>query len=254
MRTKKGFILLCFILTFSSFGLLQAQEGLKIGVMAHPMTTYLVNPDDIDANLEDYSYETTFGMAAGPLIGYNFNDNIGFRTSFLYSVQGQKYTALNAQDDEILHTTRLHYLKIPLTVGFNTNTEYNKYIFYFHGGFQLNLLMKGKYYNDDQSYVPDPTFELQVSDYPNVWERYNFVDYGPVVETGLDIKLKYNLMGNIHVRADYGLNDAERKDVEYRLTTNGQTDVVKFWDQERSKTRNFTAGLVIGITYTFVPN
>lgn len=254
MRTYKGLFLLCFILTFSSFGFLHAQEGLKIGVVAHPMSSWLVNADDIDANLEDYTYQSTFGMAAGPMIGYNFNDNIGFRMNFLYAVQGQKYTGLNAQDDEILYTTRLHYLKLPLTVGFNTNTEYNKYIFYFHGGFQLNMLMKGKTYNDDQSYVPDPTFELQISDYPTTWEQYSFIDYGPVIETGLDIKLKYNLMGNIHLRADYGLNDAENKNAEYRLTTNGQTDVVKFWDQERAKTHNFTAGVVIGITYTFVPN
>lgn len=254
MRMNKGLLLFCFILCFGAFGMLQAQQGLKFGVSAIPMSTWLVNSDDIDANLEDYTYETTWGMAAGPMIGYNLNDNFGFRMNFLYSVQGQEYTNLNALGDEVRHTNRLHYLKLPLTLGFNTNTEYNKYIFYFHGGFQLNMLMKGKYYNDDQSYVPDPTFELQVADYPTVWERYNFIDYGPVVETGLDIKLKYNLMGNIHLRADYGLNDAEKKGVEYKQITNGQTDVVKFWDQERAKTRNFTAGLLIGITYTFVPN
>ena len=130
MRTIKGFFLLCFTLSFFNMGLVQAQQGLKLGVVGIPQSTWLINSDDIDANLDSYTYQTTWGMATGPMVGYNFNDNLGFRMNFLYSVQGQKHTSLNGLGDEVLHTTRLHYLKLPLTVGFNTNTEYNKYIFY----------------------------------------------------------------------------------------------------------------------------
>lgn len=254
MKSLKGLLLLCFIVVLGSGQSLFAQKGLKIGVMALPQSTWMINMDDIDQPLDVYTYKRTWGMGAGPVVGYNLNDNFGFRMNFLYSVQGQKYTDINQYDEEITHTTRLHYLKVPFTLGFNTNTEFSKYIFYFHGGFQVGMLMKGKYYNDDQNYIPDPTFELQVQDYPNVWERYSFLDYGPVVETGLDIKLKYNLMANLHLRADYGLADAENKNAEYRITQQGETSTVKFWNQERAATNNLTAGLVIGITYTFVPN
>ena len=68
---------------------------------------------------------------------------------------------------------------------------------------------------------------------------------------GLDIKLAYNIMGNIRLRGDYNLSDAENKNSAYKLYTNGIPDDIRIWDESRAVTNNLTGGLMIGITYTF---
>ena len=77
------------------------------------------------------------------------------------------------------------------------------------------------------------------------------MDYGPVAEIGVDIKLTYNVMANIHLRADYGLSDAENKDAAYKFWDFGIPEDVRYWDETRPVTNNMTAGLVFGLTYTF---
>jgi hypothetical protein len=231
---------------------LKAQEGLKIGISAMPQNTWMLNKDEMDARLDSFKYDLTFGMAAGPFIGYNFSDKLGFRLGFLYSVQGQKHTQV---DDSVTisHTRKLHYLKMPLTLGFNSGTEFNKVIFFFHAGFQVGLLTKARYYNDDERYTPDQALYDNVTDYPTTYQTYKWLDYGPVLQTGVDVKLAYNIMANIHIRADYSLGDIEDKDETYRLTTNGITNVVKYWPENRAETGNITGGIMLGITYTFTP-
>jgi hypothetical protein len=44
---------------------------------------------------------------------------------------------------------------------------------------------------------------------------------------GVDIKLAYNIMGNIRLRGDYTLSDAENKNAAYKLYTNGIPDDIQ---------------------------
>lgn len=231
-------------------GGLRAQEGLKLGFVALPQTTWLLNNDDIDAALDEFTYKVTWGMAVGPEIGYNFNEHLGFRLDFLYSVQGQEYENLNAEDTWVHHTRRLHYLKVPLMFGFNTNTQFNKLIFSAHAGFQANFLIKARYYNDDESYTPDEALFDNITDYPSEYQQYSFLDYGPVADIGLDIKLTYNLLANIHLRADYSISDAENKNASFRETLQGITNQRLFYDSERAETNNLTGGIRLGLTWT----
>ena len=211
----------------------------------------MLNQEDMDAPLDQFEYQTTWGMAAGPNFGYNFTDGFGFRLNFLYSAQGQRYANVNAEGTTVNHTRRLNYLKVPLFLSFNTGTEFNKLIFSFNAGFQANMLVRARYYNDDESYTPDEAYFDNITEYPTTYQRYSWLDYGPTASIGLDIKLTYNIMANIHVRGDYSLSDAENKNAAYKLWNLGSPEDVKFWDETRSITNNLTGGLAIGLTYTF---
>lgn len=229
-----------------------AQQGLKIGFSALPQTTWLLNKDEMDLPVDEFKYKTTFGMAAGPFMGYNFSDKFGFRLGFLYSVQGQNHSSV---DDSVTVNSfrKLHYLKMPLTIGLNSGTEFNKVIFFFHAGFQVSLLTSARHYDDDERYTPDELLNPNITDYPSTWETYKWWSYGPVVQTGIDVKLAYNVMANLHLRADYSLGDIENKDATYRLTTNGITNVVGYWPENRAVSNFITGGIMLGVTYTFTP-
>lgn len=228
------------------------QKGLKLGFVALPQTSWMLNKDDQAVPQDQFKYKTTFGMAAGPMVGYNFGDGIGFKLNFIYSAQGQKYSNFNSEGTLVNHTRRLNYMKLPLFLSFNTGTEFNKLIFAADLGFQVDFLLRARYYNDDQSYTPDEIlWNPNVRDYPSTYKQYSLFNYGPVASVGMDIKLAYNIMGNIRLRGDYNLSDAENKNAAYKLYTNGIPDDIRVWDETRAATNNLTGGLMIGITYTF---
>ena len=243
-------ILGLIILIFSS-GTGLAQKGFTLGFKAIPHTTMMLNADDSDAPKDVFTYKRTWGMAGGPSFGYNFHDKFGVSADFLYSTQGQKSTYINSREEEVTQNTRLQYIKMPILFTFSTYNEFDKIMFSAGLGFQGSILTHARYYNDDQSYVPDVALFDNVSDYPNTYSQYNVLDYGPVVEAGINMKLKYNVMANLRLRADYSLADAENKDANYRITNAGSTNIVDIYNSERAKTTNVTAGLLIGITYIF---
>ena len=251
MKGKFFATTLVIVATLFVTGSLKAQEGLKLGFVALPQTTWMLNQQDMEAPQDQFNYETTFGMAFGPTFGYNFNDNFGFRLNALYSAQGQRYTSVNAREELVTHTRRINYLKTPLMVSANTGTEFRKFVFSFAAGYQAGFLIGARYYNDDQSFTPDQGLADDVTDYPTTFQRYSWIDHGPVVDFGLDIKLTYCVFANIHFRADYSISDAEDKNAAYKLWSNGVPEDVTFYPSSRSATNNLTGGLSIGLTYTF---
>ncbi len=243
---------LVLIVALTASNTVSAQKGLKLGLVALPQTTWMLNKDDMDVPQDEFKYKTTFGMAAGPMVGYNFGDGIGFRVNFIYSAEGQKFTNVNQEGTLVNHTRRLNYLKLPLFLSFNTGTEYSKLVFAANLGFQANFLLRARQYNDDQSYTPDEIlFNPNVRDYPTSYKQYSLLNYGPVADIGVDIKLAYNVMANLHVRGDYNLSDSENKDSAYKLYTNGIPDDIRIWNEGRAVTNNLTAGIMLGLTYTF---
>jgi Outer membrane protein beta-barrel domain len=248
----KGYFraLLAVTLLISGLGSLHAQKGIKLGIVALPQTSWMLNSDDMDAPQDVFKYKTTFGMAAGPSFGYNFTDGFGFRMNFMFSSQGQRYTNLNSLGTEVNHFRRISYFKVPLFLSFNTRTDYAKLIFSFNAGFQASLLTRAKYTNDDESYTPDEALLDNVTNYPTTYQRYTPFEYGPVVDLGLDIKLTYNMMANIHLRGDYSLTDAENKNSAYKLWTSGIPDDVRYYPESRGVTNNLTGGIMFGLTYT----
>jgi hypothetical protein len=244
-------IVLVLLVVMGASQVAMGQKGLKLGVIALPQSTWMLNSDDMSVPQDVFKYKKTYGMAAGPMVGYNFGDGIGFRLNFLYSAQGQRFTNINSEGTLVTHTRRLNYLKVPLFLSFNTGTEFNKLVFAVNLGFQANFLLRARYYNDDQSYTPDEVLFGNIRDYPSTYKQYSLFNYGPVADIGLDIKLAYNIMANVHVRGDYTLSDAENKNAAYKLYTNGIPDDVRIWSETRAITNNMNVGLMLGLTYTF---
>lgn len=250
MKGKLTAVLTALLLAFGLQGAM-AQKGLKVGAFALPQTTWMLNSTDMDVPQDVFDYQVTYGMASGLMVGYNISDNLGARLNVVYSVQGQSYDAKNADGDWVNYNKRLHYVKVPLMLGFNTNTEFSKIIWTFHAGFQVGFLVHARHTDDDQSYTPDEALYDDIYEYPSDYAQYNAIDYGPVVETGIDIKLTYNVMANLYLRADYSLGDVEDKEAAYKQAVNGIPQTVLIYDANRPFTRHLTGGIYIGLTYTF---
>ena len=254
LQIMRRFILCLLLSTFIS-GTLMAQKGLKIGGLVMPQAVWLTNPDDAALSEAKYQLENLGGMAAGVQFGYNPTTNFGVRLNVLYSQQGGKYSYLNQGGDRVSQTTRLNYLEVPLMIGVNSNHEFSKIIFALYGGVQLGVLAKAYEYDNNTE------FQIPISDrtdaYPTLLQAYSDMDLSFVADAGIDVKLNYDLVLNLHARINYGLQDAENKDTFVRINDQGNSRTPSYWDfirdmNGRGVTRNVNVGLMIGLTYTFV--
>jgi hypothetical protein len=227
-----------------------AQQGLKLGGFFLPQFTTLYNSDDMNLDTDEFLLEPLGGMAVGLNFGYNPSRYFGLRMNLIYSQQGSRYSARGGFDERITYTTRLGYVKIPLMIGLNSNDENHKIMFSIYGGFQFGFLARAWRYDDNTAYVPPlpPT----ITNFPDTYAQYRSVNNSVVGDIGLDIKMTRNVVVNLHLRGDYSILDAEDKDVTYRLTENGFTKDVPYWETGRASTRNMGIGLMIGATYTFI--
>jgi hypothetical protein len=238
-------------------GTLQAQQGWKVGAFAQPQFVFLYNLDDIELEPEVYSPEALWGMAGGLVLGYNFNDYIGFRVNGIYSQQGGAYVEGRGLDlvTDTRFVHRLEYLKVPIMLGFNTNPTNRKVQFSMYAGMQVGFLSDAYLYNDNPLY--SLSISEEISRFPTGKELYNSIDYSIVGEIGLDIQLPPdNFVLNLRLRGDYSIQDIENKNATFRITQSGQTRNEAYWPWARGLTRNadtfgLTAGLLIGVTYTF---
>ena len=190
-------------------------------------------------------------MAGGVKFGWHFGDGIGLRLDALYSLQGQRYTSVNSKKDLVENNIRLQYVQVPVFISFNSNTRHAKVMFAGAVGFQGGMLVRARYYNNDQTYIPDQVLWTNVLYYPPTRKTYTKFTYGPVAEFGVDITLTYNLMANIRFRGSYQLNDSENKNATVTKIENGIPYRESFWDENRPATTQITGGILMGLTYTF---
>lgn len=254
LQIMRRFILCLLLGTFLS-GTLIAQKGFKIGGFVLPQAVWLMNQDDAALSEAQYQLEPLGGMGVGLQLGYNTTTNFGVRLNVLYSQQGGKYSFLNQGGNRVSKTTRLGYLEVPLMIGVNSNHQFNKIIFALYGGVQLGVLATANEYDDNTE------FQIPISDltdtYPTLLQAYSDMDLSFVADAGIDVKLNYDLMLNLHLRLNYGLQDAEDKDAFVRINDQGNVRTTSYWDfirdmNNRGITRNVNLGLMIGLTYTFV--
>lgn len=233
----------------------QAQPGAVVGGFMMPQRGLLLNADDLAQEpSEVYELSSLPGMAAGGILGYNFNKYIGVRMNLLYSQQGGRYRSYGAVDTVHTYSTHLDYVKLPLMVGMMSNPD-RKTAFFIYGGYQAGFLTRAVRENDVQTFAPE--IPAGVSDYPTVYRQYTRWAFSGVGEMGLNIKLNYNVALNVHLRGDYSLRDVENKDATYRQTINNQTQTMRYWEgypggTTRQATNSLNLGLLFGLTYTFV--
>lgn len=240
-------IFLSFILFFS-FQSSFAQEGFKLGGFFLPQGSILLNEDDQNLSEDVYNTEILGGVAAGAIIGYNFNDNFGFRANVIYSQEGGKYTDKRDENFRNEYVTRLEYVKVPVMIGYNADPFQNKVMLSLYAGPQIAFLSRALSYNDNPAF--DPGVPDNFSNFPSTFSTYDDINYSIVGDFGVDIYLTPEAVMNLHVRLDYSLNDVEDKDVSYQLTQNGSTTTIPFWTASRAQTNALNVGLMIGLTYT----
>lgn len=245
---------LCLLLCLFG-GKLTAQKGLKVGAFALPQFVGLYNLDDVDAAPEVYTFDPLWGMAGGVLVGYNFNDYFGITANAVYSQQGGAYMSSEGLDAPTRFVNRTQYFKIPIMLGVNSNPENRKNMFHLAAGPQFGFLTGAYSYHDNPAL--GNTLPANISQFPGGKEVYQPMDISIVGEIGMDVKLPPdNFLLNLLLRADYSLQDVENKDATYRITENGVTQSLKYWDLTRGAIRNndtfgFNVGLLIGVTYIF---
>ncbi|MBX7242058.1 MAG: PorT family protein [Bacteroidia bacterium] len=243
-----------FVILLISAFTVSAQKGMKYTLFVLPQSVTMRNADDRalqELDNDQFRYAHLWGIGAGAYVGYNPSENFGLRTGLLYSHQGYKYTAKSTYYERNRFVTRLDYLKMPLMMGVSSNYMDNKAVFSFYGGFQFGWLLGGQMYDDVTEYVPAP--DPNISRHPALRTIYSRMNNSLVAETGLDITLTEDFALNLKLRGDYSLADAENKDATYRVTQNGQTQYVKYWEAGRLKTHNLTGGLLVGLTYNIIP-
>ncbi len=246
-------ILVLSILCLGLLSPLSAQRGLKIGVFGVPQISYLNNADDNNLVDERYNAEALPTMAGGISIGLGFSDFFGLRFSPSLAQQGGAYTSLvGAVSTRFVE--RLNYAKLPLMFGFNTPTAGRKFSFSFYLGASADFLLGAKSFNDNPFIITPDNVSI-----PPVRDRYQNMVYSFIGETGFDIQLPPdNFTLNLRLRGDYGLTDAENKDIEGRILQNGQVSSFSYWTNLRGETRSaitqgLNLGLLIGLTYSFLP-
>lgn len=230
---------------------LQAQGYVKAGIIAHPFMTTMMNSTDADKPDNEYLSKLTWGMSGGIMAAYQVNERIGITMNALYSLQGQQYTKENYKEEEVLCVNRLHYIKLPLYFSYTSGTIDSKLRFNANVGPQVSFLLRAQYRDDDQSVTPD-MFATTYLDYPDPIDKYKYLNLGVAGQAGIDIRLTYNVYANIAVRADYGLNDTEYKDADFKIFSNGITTRQYLYEEGRAKTHNMTAGLLFGMSYHFM--
>lgn len=225
-----------------------AQEGLKLGGFFLPQGSVLLNQTDQDLSEDINKTEILGGVAAGLIIGYNFNDNFGIRGNIMYSQEGGRYTEKRDELFRNEYVTRLEYVKIPVMVGYNADPFNNKVLLSLYAGPQISFLSRGLSYNDNPAF--DPGVPDNFSNFPGTFSTYDDIRYSIVGDFGVDIYLTPDAVMNLHLRMDYSLIDVEDKEVSYQQTVAGSTSTVPFWPSSRAETNSLNAGLLIGITYT----
>lgn len=210
-----------------------AQKGLHAGLKITPMSTWMFNSSDSD-EAGAYDYVSTVGYIIGGSFNYHFTDGFGAGIDILYSNQGQKFIS-NGEDFK----KSLKYLKVPVLIHFNTNSDA---VAYFQGqlGVQFGFLTSAAGLDEDGE-------EIMVLGEPIMpKDAYKSMNLGLVLGFGVGFNVHENFKIHAGFRFDAALADAEDKD----YTVLG----AKYWDAfpggpGRSVTRNVTGGVELGFIY-----
>ncbi|HEV7329474.1 MAG TPA: porin family protein [Flavisolibacter sp.] len=196
-----------------------AQRGWNVSINANPHFSWMLNKDDNQS--EDFDRRSTINTAFGVGVGYNFSHRAGLGLGVLYSLQGQKYKL----EDEQLNQ-RMNYFKLPLTFNYVFNPR-SKVALVGKVGPQLSILAASRVKDADGKTVID-----------NSKEYFKDVTFGGAAGLSTQFNLGKQWFLTTGLRYDFDFTNAE--DEKHPDFTQG-----------RKKTHNMTAGLEIGLKYSF---
>lgn len=224
-------MLLLFLLLNSYF--LQAQRGFHITLAAIPQNTWILNVGDFDNGRTQFEPQITFGFGGLLQGGFNFSDPFGFRIGCLLSTQGQKHTALDSSQKRLTSQRKLQYVKLPLMLHFNS--EKGPVLFSFEGGAQFGFLLDATHL--DAGNLLNYPFETA--------DLYEVQELSFAWVLGVEIEVTDHIHLVLEHRGDYSFYDIENKEFVF--------DGQDFYNSIRPKAENFTAGLMLGATYYWLP-
>lgn len=236
MKKLTTILALFLLVTSAAF----AQKGLHAAFKIIPHTSWMFNSDDSDAG-DQFNYKSTFAYAMGISVNYHVTDGFGIGAEFLFSKQGQKYetnipvTFISGEPVQTEYR-RLNYMKIPILVFFNTNSEE---IVYFQGEFGTSIGIL------TNAALIDGNGDEVTSSLVNFEDGYNKLNVGIVLGFGIGFNVHENFKINFGLRFDAAPGDAENKDFIL-----WQNDPYRNGGgQKTGNTRNITGGLEFGFVY-----
>ena len=194
MKHYRIYILIIIITSVVNI-IANAQKGLEFGAFVQPQTHWIMNDQDFEAG-DELDFRVPYSMGIGINVGYNFSDMLGLRTGLSYDTNGQDYVN-NSVDPSINSSIVLNYLKVPVYLKFNTNTQ-SKLSFLFLAGPQFGLLTKAESFFDED----DPVDQM---------EQYANFELSAAGALGLQINMDDNSTINFLWRTQYSLNNIEEK-------------------------------------------
>jgi len=211
-----------------------AQEGIHLGIGLMPQSTWIFNPRDMDESRNGFEYKATFGYAAVLNIGWNFKDPVGIHLSPTLSMQGQDHSVVDAAGRTLTVRRDQTYLKLPFMLRVNSMPE--KAMFSLGFGPSFNILLDADYAESggaaDEGTLPyDPK------------SLYKSLDMSFAFQMGGDFALGDRIAFNVQIRGDYSLSDVEDKSFLWQS--------LPVFSDMRGKTKNFTLGVLTGITVIF---
>ncbi len=211
-----------------------AQKGLHAGLKVTPSSVWMFNSSDSDEGGR-FDFVSTWGYSVGGSFNYHFTDGFGVGADVLYSNQGQKFESLGLEGKR-----SLKYLKLPILLHFNTNSDA---VAYFQGqlGVQFGFLTGSSLLNADGD---ESALVGSVIAAPK--DAYNSMNLGFVFGFGAGFNVHENFKIHAGFRFDGSPFDAENKDYEALG--------LPFWNAspggaDRAKTRNVTGGIELGFIY-----
>jgi opacity protein-like surface antigen len=236
--TKLFFLILMFAFTYA-----HGQKGLHAGFRAGISSAWIL-PQNNARTLEDYpdiakselAYKLKFGYNFGGVLGYNFNNNYGFQTEFLYEKTGQDYEDNFTPQAGPLNAIRnidLSYLSIPVLFKYTSKNKENIKAYGLIGP-QFGYLLRAK-----ETVILNSVEKI---DNIKAFDKFRHFDGGLGIGGGVDMFFMQNFYLNIGIYTYFGLSDINSDEIRNFISKN---------DNQYQGSKNFRGNLNIGFHYLF---
>lgn len=245
--------LLLLLLAFPAFTYsVFAQRGFEIGATVVPSSVFIVKQNNYETldgcpaiSRSELDYNPKWGYTVGGSVGFNFNKRVGLLSGVRYVRTGQNYEDTFNPGAQFCQTpyhvvreVDLRYLRVPLSVRYRVPFRNPDFKFYASAGLYAGWLLQAT-----ETVVVN---DMNRTNLTPTKEKFDAVDMGLNVGIGAEYFITKSLFLSLGIASDFGLLDMNGpaiKDLEW-FSKN---------DVGYKKSRNFNAGLSIGMHYIFNP-
>jgi len=207
-----------------------AQEGFMLGAGGGAYSSWIINQNSWGN--PEMEYTSTIGYQFHGTLGYRVTENIGFQVEPGLTRAGQNYSGKMATLDSE-RKIQLTYITVPVFFHFISNGDLTR--FHLLAGPQFAILNSANH--NFSSALPFPYMPVGDLD---VKDRFASSDVMAVLDVGADMFVADNMFVSAGLRFNYGFKDVNAPDWQ-----------MPNLQQVYEPSKNFFAGLNIGINYVF---